>query len=183
MSPSEICLKYMKKFGVFVGRLCPIHLGHERTIERMIADCGVENCLLVVGSSNTPMSLRYFFNYQERRKFVKMIFPKIKIVGLPDYNNDGQWLLALDDLTNLANTKSLSVVYYGGCDEDVRYFTDDGRKTKIVNRFDGSTPKISATEVRDALIQNRNVSGLVNKKIEKEIKKLFAEKWEIFKKM
>ncbi|MFH0780034.1 MAG: hypothetical protein V1928_04230 [Parcubacteria group bacterium] len=37
----------MKKcFGVFVGRFCPVQIGHETIIKKMIKDYGIDNCLI-----------------------------------------------------------------------------------------------------------------------------------------
>jgi len=172
-----------RPFGVFVGRFCPVHLGHEVIIREMLRVCGPKNSLLVVGSSNAPMSLRHFFSYKERRNFIARIFPDIRIVGLPDYFCDEDWMLALDDLINVWLPKKNKVTFFGGCEEDVRFFFDFKRKCRILNRFDGSSPKLSATEVRDALIHGRSMRGLLNPIIEKEVTEVFSQKWEKFRKM
>ena len=173
----------MKKLAIYVGRFNPIHAGHEAVINKMIADCGIDNCLLVIGSTNAPFSLRHFFSYKERREFIKTIFPKLKMVGIPDYGSDEDWLIALDDILLAAGFKSKDITFYGGCKEDILYFLNAKRKCKIMNRFDGTTPKISATEIRDSLIYDRPLDEFINKKIVPKIQMLFKEKWEKFKKM
>ena len=173
----------MTHFGVFVGRLCPIHLGHEAVIKKMREDCGEKNCMVIIGSDNSPISLRHFFCYEERREFLRAIFQDIKVVGLADFQTDSEWLVALDDLIRLTGADPDQVVFYGGCEEDVTYYASLGRKVSILNRFDGSTPKVSATEVRDALIHGRSLKGLISKKLVEGIKKTFSNKWEIFKRM
>lgn len=170
--------------GVFVGRLCPIHLGHEAVIREMIRMSGSEHhCLLMIGSANSELSLRHFFSYSERRGFAKVLFPHLPIVGLPDYESDGEWLQALDDILTAAGMDPKEVVFFGGCEEDISFFADAGRKYQVLNRFDGTTPKISATEVRDCLIHDRSLDGLVNPAIQKYVKELFADKWEKFKRI
>lgn len=84
--------------GFFVGRLNPIHVGHEQVINYMIEACGPDNSTIVIGSSNTPTSMRHFFSYSERRNFIKSLYPDIRIIGIPDFNSDEEWLVALDDL-------------------------------------------------------------------------------------
>lgn len=44
------------------------------------------------------------------------------------------------------------ITFYGWCEEDIAFFLDAGKQVMIANRFDGTTPPISATEVRDFLI-------------------------------
>ena len=53
----------------------------------------------------------------------------------------------------------------------------------MINRFDGeSSPVISATQVRDALISGRSLEGLVHPKIMDDVQRLFKIKWEQFRK-
>lgn len=175
----------MNKLGVFVGRFCPVHLGHEKIIEDMLKECH-EHSLIVVGSSNAPLTLRNFFSYRERKEFIgKVLGPKnnIKIVGLPDYSTDDEWIGALDDIIRLCAVHPRDVVFYGGCEEEIQFLLDRQRNCKIVNRFDGTTPKISATEVRDALIHDRPLGNLLNPVIAQDVKNLFAQKWDRFRKM
>ena len=170
-------------YGVYVGRFNPLHNGHIAIISKMLELHGPDRSLLVIGSSNADFSLRHFFSYAERRAFIARAFNSIRIVGLPDYNNDRDWLTALDDLIRAAGMDPREVTFFGGCDEDIRFFHDDKRNCYILNRFDGTTAKVSATEVRDALIYGRPLEDLVHPAIIPDIQKLFKEKWEKFKKI
>lgn len=167
--------------AVYIGRFNPLHLGHARVIDAMIQKYGVENCLLIVGSSNADFSLRHFFSYHERKGFIKKAYPDLRIVGLPDYHHDGEWLAALDDILHAAGIDPKQVTFFGGCQEDIRFFFDDNRVCEILNRFDGL--KTSATEVRDALILGKPLEGLVHPPLIPDIQSLFKEKWEKFKKI
>jgi nicotinamide mononucleotide adenylyltransferase len=173
----------MNKFAVYCGRFNPIHVGHEAVINDMVKKYGEINCLIVVGSSNADFSLRHFFNYQERRNFIKKLYPKIKIVGLPDFPTDEEWLVALDDLITALGINPREAIYFGGCKEDIVFFAKDKRHCQIMNRFDGTTPKISATEIRDCLIYHRSLKDLVNDKISPAVEALFKKKWEKFKRL
>lgn len=173
----------MRKFGVYCGRFNPMHAGHGAVIKEMIRQFGIENCLLIIGSSNAGFSLRHFFSYQERRGFIKKAFPEMKVVGLPDYPADDEWLVALDDIISLAGFNPAEVVFFGGCEEDILFFFEAGRNCQILNRFDGTTPKISATEVRDCLIYGRCLDGMIESAIAEEVQNLFRQKWERFKKI
>lgn len=117
------------------------------------------------------------------------MYPNIPVVGIPDYKTDEEWLVALDDLLmshfSLQSREEVKakVTFLWGCEEDVAFFFDDARKVHIVNRFDGSTPKISATEVRDALIHGRDLENLLNPKLHDDVRNLFTTKWELFRKI
>ena len=173
----------MNKKGAYIGRFNPLHLGHCKVIDALINEFGAENSLVVIGSANAPLSLRHFFSYGERRNFIKKIYPNINIVGVPDFHDDRDWLTALDDILLATGMNPKETTFFGGCDEDIRFFYDDNRICKTLNRFDGTTVKVSATEVRDALIQNRPIENLIHPDIAPELKNLFSKKWELFKKM
>lgn len=174
----------MKTLAVYCGRFNPVHAGHEAVINNMIERYGLENIIVIIGSSNTAQSLRHFFSYNERKNFIQKLYPGIAVAGLPDYGHDDEWMAALDDIIHLRkNNQYDEQVFFGGCEEDISFFLERDRVCTILNRFDGTTPKISATEVRDDLISGRSLDGKINSTITDDVVNLFAEKWEKFKKM
>ncbi len=170
------------KHGVYVGRFNPVHLGHVKVIKAMLERFGPDRSLLVIGSSNTPQSLRHFFTYDERKGLIRKIFPDLKMVGLPDYHDDKVWLSALEDILNVAGFPLSETVFFGGSQEDVRFFEDEKYNTHLMNRFEGDHARISATEVRDALLMSRELEALVHPAVKDDLAKMFKEKWENFKK-
>ena len=114
-------------------------------------------------------------------------------MGLPDYPSDSDWLMALDDIIKSAGMDPNETTYFGGSEEDIRFFLDKGRDYFLVDRFgpsigsssnrQKSIPKLSATEVRDALIHDRSLEGMVDPRIIDDVKNVFKEKWEKFKKI
>jgi len=141
------------------------------------------------GSSNAPMSKRDFFSYKQRRSFIKSVYadvPTLRVVGLPDYADNEQWLLALDDLICAIKgwmhwEVKEKVTFFGGSREDLRFFIEDGRKVHVVNRFDGvSSPKISASEIRDDLRHGRPITGKVSSVIETKVIEAFNMNWEVY---
>ena len=168
---------------VLVGRFCPVHAGHEAVIRALIARFGQDSCLVGIGSSNHAVSIRHFFSYEERRRFLLHVFPGLNVFGLPDYPTDEEWMLALDDILRVSGSAPHDMTFFEGCQEEVDFFYRFGRKVEIMNRFDGSTPRISATEVRDALIRERPLEGLLNGALTHTVRACFQKKWEAFKKM
>ncbi len=175
------------EYWVYIGRMCPVHLGHERIINKM-RDKYKERFLLILWSNSASFTLRNFFNYEERRSFIKMLFPDQKIAWIPDFKTDSEWLVALDDIICSVfgideNVIKQKVVFAWWCREDVEFFFEDWRNVEIINRFDSDSIKISATEVRDALIYSRDLNWLVNPKLHEYLTTLFRQKWELFKKI
>lgn len=173
-----------RNVGVFVGRLCPIHLGHQRTIDYMINDVGEENALIVVGSIAQRTSMRVLFSYWQRKKWIKVLYGKdIKITGVPDFPTDnGQWLSLIMD--NVHNTfgQDCNVTFYGGSVDDVEIFANHSINTKIVDRTD---VPISGTVVRDMMLSGMDVSRIIDYRIHDHVVAKFSQvmadpdSWEI----
>lgn len=90
----------MTPLAVHVGRFSPPHRGHERIISAILTDHPVENCLIVVGSSNHPRSFRHLFPLADRLQMLRMLFPGLNLASIPDHESDSAWLT---DLANLVN--------------------------------------------------------------------------------
>lgn len=173
----------MATHGFFIGRMNPIHLGHEAVINQMIATCGVKNSTLIIGSSNAPTSMRHFFSYSERRQFIKLLYPNLTVIGLPDYPTDDEWLVALYDLmsTITGTSKTDCPLFFGGTQDDVQWYVKDGHSVEIIDRFSGKTPVISATQVRDHLLHHQPLDKLLNPRIITPVQDLFEKRWDVFK--
>ena len=175
--------KYEGLYGLYCGRFNPVHRGHEIVIREMLELFGPERSRIVIGSANTSQSLRHFFSYEERRELIKTIFPEVKVMPLGDFGtSDAEWIRALDDLLESSGMDPAKTVFFGGCEEDISFFLALNRTCHILNRFDGTTPKISATEIRDNLIHDRDMNGFLNPIIEEKVRNLFKVKWLDFQK-
>jgi nicotinamide mononucleotide adenylyltransferase len=169
----------MIKYGAALGRYCPLQLGHQRVIQEMIDQS--ERSLLFIGSANAPWSLPLFFSYMERRNFIRTIFPTINIVPLPDFSDNQTWLCAIQDILISAGMDPKETTFFGGSDEDVLVLNEEGGyETKIVNRYDGTTPVISASQVRDALIHDRSLEGMLDNRIIDSVREVWNHKWPEF---
>lgn len=176
--------KDSSKFGVYVGRFAPFHLGHAKVVEYMIESYKIKQCIFVIGSCNAPLSMRHLFSYRERKQIIMTLYPRVRVFGLPDFPTDDEWFIALDDILRLAKINVANCEFQGGCYEDIEYFLEAGRKCNIVNRFDSNASvKISATEVRDCLIQGGSLEGMIDPRVIPTVKRIFLEKWSILKKI
>ncbi len=131
-----------------------MHLGHQALIETMLKAYD-ERHLLLIGSCNKETSVRHLFTYEDRRAFIKAVFPGARIAPLPDFEDDSAWFQALDDIVSISGGNPSTAVHIGGCQEDIEFFVDQGRTVRIINRFSGATPMVSGTQIRDALITER----------------------------
>lgn len=144
-----------KEINVFLGRFSPIHKGHQIIIDKMINNYGVKNCMLIIGSS-TSLNERTPFTYAVRKKMIRLLYPKIKIIGIPDSNPKHElfdksgmetWLHNLKEIERKLNG---TFTFYGGLSADIKYLSGEFKTNVISSRIvDGQN--ISATEVRKRL--------------------------------
>ena len=165
----------MNKYAIVVMRCSPPHKGHQKVIQKMIDDCGVENCLLLIGSSNAPLSWRVLFPYYKRRAWIKRLFKDLKVIGIPDTidANDSEWFDMLDDYISAVfpDADNSNITFYGGSRDDVSWFYTHGKRhVEIVNR---ETYPISATKVRQMLLNGMSIDEVVDKRIVKEVVEAF----------
>lgn len=168
-------------FGVYLGRFSPMHRGHQVLIQKLLETYG-ERHVLLVGSCNHPVSFRHLFTYRDRCEFIQQVFPNARLIGLPDFDEDEDWFRQLDDTLALAHVDVTQATFVGGCQEDMNFFIESGRRVHIFNRFSGETPKISATEVRDALIEHRAVENLLDPRIVDLVVQRFSIRWAVLRK-
>ncbi len=174
------------KVGIFVGRLCPIHVGHMETINKMIEDVGIENSLIVLGSVGQKVSFRVLFSYSQRKSWIRTLYgQKIRIVGVPDFpNDDKSWMEVVHDAINssFAHIEDVEYVFYGGSTTDVEYFHNRGFNIVINDR---TKMPVSATVIRDMLLRGMPVDGFIDERILTSVVTQFAkvmedsEKWEV----
>jgi len=93
--------KQRKKFGIFIGRLQPIHKGHIENIYQIIKE-KIEP-IIFIGSTNI-IDDKNPLNFTQRKKLVKIIFPDIKyILSLEDNLDWNKWFKNLENkLKNIA---------------------------------------------------------------------------------
>ena len=163
--------------GVYVGRFNPPHNGHITVINELIRDFNKDNIVLI-GSCIESNTLHNIFSYQQRREMLREVFGGyINIAGIPDFhNNNLAWFSYIKDLVKLKyNGLDRDIVFYGGSQNDIFYAVDAGFKTKVISRYDNS--KLSSSEIKDNLIQEKSIFEMVPQEIEGTIIAGFNEFW------
>ncbi len=164
------------KFGIYIGRFNPIHNGHINVIEAMTKLYG-SNCLIIIGSCNQQQTLRHFFAYSERKALIKCLYPTLKVAPLADTVTDAEWYDQLSDIVSLTGKQIQNAEFFGGCEADIQAMRKWTTKITLLDRYDGSRPLISATDVRDALIHDKPLDDLMPKKLHVLVKHMFEQKW------
>lgn len=165
----------MRNIGIYVGRFCPIHTGHMRIIDAMLKRYTDENCLVLIGSCNAPISWRVLFTYADRRRWIKRLYPTLKVIGMPDVpGNDSVWLQMIDDYIDVAFPfGSQNRTFFGGSQEDIEFFYDNGRQIEIVDRDE---IPVSATNIRQLLLLEESIHKFVDLRIAHEVKDIFRKR-------
>lgn len=180
----------MKKVGVFVGRICPLHIGHTAIISEMITDVGVENSMIIIGSVGQKPSFRVLFSYHQRKEWVKKVYHNSvrcpRIVGAIDLpgDNDAWFELVLDSINSAFDHsgEDIDIVFYGGSYNDIEYFSDRGYEFVIVDR---TKVPVSATAIRDLMLRGVDVSDFLPNEIASDVVAKFnqivqdGEKWSV----
>ncbi len=141
------------KVYVYLGRFCPFHLGHKSIVDKMVSKFGLENILLIIGSS-TSRNPRTPYTFEQRREMINFLYPEIKIIPLPDsepkltffrHDTNEIWLKELEAIENQMDS---DFTFVGGGAEDLEVLSRVFETEILVERKNGLD--ISATSIRNA---------------------------------
>ncbi len=173
----------MNDTAVFLGRFSPFQRGHASIVEEMIRVNGMENCLIMIGSSNT-LNERTPYTYEQRAEMVKAVFPEIKTIPLPDGkpglvyfdgSTNEEWL---DNIEKIQKEQQTKFVFYGGSKEDLEILAQRFETVVLVDRK--KSPEITATNVRSAL--DKNDQEMLEKLLDQRVIPLAKKYYQEFKK-
>src|SRR5574343_184246 len=138
----------MKKIGVFLARMQPLHFGHTYVIETACKEN--DEVVLILGSANKEGMLRNPFTIELREQLLKDAITnsigkeyadKITIYEIPDwthetdYDNQKEWGLYLYyNIVSRIETKNFSL-YYSDEPEIMLNWFEDYLKSRINFRF------------------------------------------------
>ncbi len=169
----------MTKKHVYLGRFAPFHGGHARQLKKVIEIAGISNTLVLIGSSNA-ISKRTPYTYEDRAKIIKISFPKIEILPLPDgkpnleYFDGSTNSLWLDNLERLAKERDEEFVFCGGSREDLEVLAEKFETCFLVDRFIAGEG-LSATMVREAIVSKK--TDELAKYVDRKAMSLILEKY------
>lgn len=149
-----------KKFnlGLVLGRFQHLHNGHREIIEISRKLC--QKTLLLIGSCQESGTLRNPFEFEIRKKVICRIYQEddVLIGGLRDLTNENdisfEWgKYILENVEKMYGTKPDLMIY--GKDESRKgWFSDEDSQNFSEMVVARNKIKISATELRECLVQN-----------------------------
>lgn len=125
-------------------RAQPLHLGHARVINRMLAQC--EHVTILLGSAQEHGTDKNPFSYFERRAMLRNVFgDSITVSGINDINRPDLWP---EYIMGCALTRFPKLpapdAYYAGSGIDAAPFAHTGMHIEIEVRNDLSGTKLRA---------------------------------------
>ena len=165
---------------VYLGRFAPFHKGHLRLILKLIDKAGLENTLILIGSSNN-VNRRTPYTFEDRAKIIKVSIPEIEILPLPDGKAGVEYFdgstndIWLDSLEKLAQERKEKFVFYGGSKQDLEILAERFETRLLIDRF-SEGEGLSATKIRELII-NRNITEL-EKYVESEAMDLIIKNYQ-----
>ncbi len=148
--------EYKYQHGLCIMRAQPFHIGHQKLIDKMLAECG--HVTVVLGSIQEQGTLRNPFNYTTRKKMIQNVYrgkpeyDRLKIIGLFDINNPAEWgEYVLDFIQDSFPQLPKPDVYYAGSNYDAHWFKECFAKIELVERTNPDFPFVSGSMIRDML--------------------------------
>lgn len=116
----------MIKYGVVMGRMQPMHKGHQHIIDKIIAD-GLEP-VVILGTAQEAGTEKNPYHPLQRIHMVKLVYPDIKVYAMDDADCWDDWYMRLKSNIQLVVTKDLDevTVYLHDKLEDLQDFTFRG---------------------------------------------------------
>ena len=116
----------MIKYGVFVARCQPFHIGHMHIIDKIIED-GLQP-VIMLDSANCTDLIKNPYSIHSRATMIRLIYPDILIGAINDYDKYEDWLSALLMYIKHLTTTHIksSTIYLHEKLEDLHDFTFRG---------------------------------------------------------
>lgn len=140
--------------GLILGRFQIFHKGHESLVEKAFKFC--DTILIFIGSSDKKNTAENPFSYEIREKMIKEIYgDKVIVKPLPDLGVGD--VPAWGDYV-FKNAKKyidpVDYIFFGNEVKHNLWYSEEHSKNTVFQVLDRSDIKISATEVRDAIIKD-----------------------------
>lgn len=146
------------KYGVFVGRFQPFHIGHAHVVEQALQK--VDKLIIVIGSADRARNTRNPFMTHERMDMIRRSFHwecesgRIILRSIPDYPSDDRWEADLRKTVNSITSASgagTTVGLVGQAKDHSSFYIKKFPEWEPV-AIDAGHYLISATHIRERFI-------------------------------
>lgn len=143
------------QLGFICGRFQMLHLGHLSLIKEIRRQS--VKPIILVGSSDKMRTLSNPFSFEERKAMIQKVYPDQEVIPLPDIGVGdvpawGDYLYQ----TILNHEGRLPDLFLSGKENKIdNWFSDDKLKDLAILRIDRGKIDISATKLREYLLEDR----------------------------
>jgi len=179
------------KYGVFIGRFQPFHIGHELAIREIIAD--EREPYIIVGGINKHGDERHPFACDDIHIMINSVFTDTPVIGVPDYKRYDDWWDIIRKYVLTDTVLEKSIMYIHTKPEDLHDFEFQGKQyinahyTDIYKDLGIPTKEVTyakklglheihATDIRNNLVGNKH---LLHGKVYDRIKKILRNHKEL----
>lgn len=118
----------MKKYGLFIGRFQPFHLGHQAIVNEIILDGKIP--IIAIGDDNGTDIKRNPLSYEQRKELIKLIYPtECLFVQAFDHDNWTDWYIQLiNKVATLAPFHTITLYYHNKESDRYDFFEYSGKE-------------------------------------------------------
>lgn len=151
------------KYGLYVGRFQPLHIGHKSIIDKMLEEC--KTVIIAIGSAQESGTEKNPLSFEFRKILIYSVYSECldRIIVLPindrtTYSDDSTWGDYLLDRVQEQCGLTPDVIYEG--EEDVRTHWYDNYDIPVI-KVQRSFIEISGTELRKAILEDRVLKAAI----------------------
>lgn len=153
-------------YGIFIGRLQPLHNSHLALIEQALDEC--KNLIIVIGSAHSSRNIKNPFTYAERVSMISAQLGKdvsrVQFIPVRDYfYNENMWLSEIQSKVGAITGDDPSIALYGSYKDESSYYVNLFPQWKFRPAKDKTT--LGATDIRNSMFENPMVQSGFNDKV------------------
>ncbi len=144
--------KNPKEAAIFVGRMQPFHIGHQKTIDIALKKYGKVAVIIVAGKGTSKDKTKNPFSFNERKKFIRRVYPnasQVKILRSDSAFLGDEKTPGLIGITKKAGWEPVAM--YAGEDRIPSYQAMAKRANLDDFKVEQAARVTSATKVRNAI--------------------------------
>ena len=146
---------YQYQHGFCIMQAQPFHIGHDRLIKKMMAECALGTVL--IGSAQECGTEKNPLPYFVRKKMIQNVWRKneaysrLMIVGIKDITNYPLNLFVMETIQKELPNRPKPDIIYVGDEKEYLFFKNDVKNVGVCSRTTQDFPFLSGSMVRNMI--------------------------------